>query len=121
MSEIRYAGGIYGCGEDDASLRLRQRGFLAKVGKTARESHETPTPRIDHGRWLVDCPCGSGAGISTASKAYCFECGRIMTVSLPAKVEREEAEAVLSARPLRARNWRPDRESVNDLKRERAR
>lgn len=119
---MKYAGEIYGCGSDDASLRMRQRQFLSQLRppKVAHESALTPLPRLEQGRWIVDCSCGSGAGISTEGRAYCFECGAVMTIALPPKEQRDAVADVLQARPETAKNWRPDRETIADLQAERA-
>lgn len=115
---IKYAGQIYKCGDDDASLRLRQRPHVIQSGHTVHDSPHAPAPRLEQGRWIVDCSCGSGAGVSNAGKAYCFECGAIMTVTLPPLEQRREAEAELLTRPERNRNWMPDRETIEQLKAE---
>ena len=119
---MTYAGQIYRCGDDDASLRLRQRPHVVAQGQTVHESPQSPLPRLEHDRWIVDCECGSGAGISNAGKAYCFECGAIMTIAaFPSKPDRDAVATLMASRPATTRNWHPERESVKDLQDENAR
>lgn len=72
---------------------------------------------INHGRWLVDCPCGNGPNVSpvdASPEAVCFACGTVWTnVLVP--VEHVEIERVLSERKFAVnQNWRPG-ENVEDL------
>ena len=72
--------------------------------------------RIDHGRWLVDCPCGSGVAVDPDwDEARCFACGSVYPhVVFPAGQLRARIETTLRLRPLSSRNWRPT-ESVDVL------
>lgn len=80
--------------------------------------------RVDHGRWIVQCPdCQGAAMVWPDQPLYlCRGCwnamvgGRWRRVSLP--TNRDEIEAALAIRPLeKTRHWRPG-ESVMDLWRE---
>ncbi len=117
---IKYAGDLYRCGDDEGSLRAAQAPAVRREGHQPHESAQTPQPRIDHGRWIVDCQCGSGAGVSRQGKAFCFECGAIMRVLLPSVDQRNAAEALLTLRKESNQNWHPDHETVDDLRAENA-
>lgn len=109
---LRFAGAILGCGEDDASVRAKQDAELRRAHPRGNRPvpHETddhPYVYLNHGRWLVDCPCGSGAAVTTTGKAYCCECGRIMTVELPDVQVQAEAVAVFGDQKIEERNWHP--------------
>lgn len=82
--------------------------------------------RVDHSRWIVDCPDPNCRGATMADiddpRFYCFSChnkavgGDWLPVQFPA--EREAIEKMLMERPAEGvRNWRPG-ETVADLVRE---
>jgi len=82
--------------------------------------------RINHGRWIVDCPvpeCGGAELVDPDNpRFWCLSCdnhgmdGRWYPVEFPA--ERPAIETVLLKRPNAAnQNWRPG-ETVDDLRRE---
>ena len=88
--------------------------------------------RVNHGRWLVDCPgCNSALVIDLDEPVYmCVECGnaanggRWLRVIFPR--QRKGIEAELLKRPYGrnpedapTRNWEPG-ETVADLRRENA-
>ena len=88
--------------------------------------------RVNHGRWLVDCPgCNSALVIDLDEPVYmCVECGNSanggawLQVTLPRN--RRAIEAELLKRPFGrnpadapTRNWEPG-ETVADLQRENA-
>lgn len=83
----------------------------------------TVAARVNHGRWLWDCPLCGGAQVCTPAdpRAFCVECwnggsDRWWPVLFPE--ERADIELVLDARPLEQnRNWSPG-ETVMDLRRE---
>ena len=83
--------------------------------------HDDPRPlvaRVDHGRWIGDCDCGSGVALERAwPEARCFGCGaRYATVVWP--VQADQIEAALLKRPVMGtRNWLPT-ETVGDLRAE---
>ena len=76
--------------------------------------------RIEHGRWLVDCPGCSGAELADISEPVflCLSCGNSFSGHLPVAVrfprERTAIEAALERRPRENQNW-TDKESVADL------
>lgn len=108
---MKYAHEIYGYDESflaaDHARRCRER---------VHESAETPQPRLEQDRWLVDCRCASGVGVARDGVARCFECGAIMHVTLPSEVTRQAVERLLASRPERHRNWRPSHETLEDLR-----
>jgi hypothetical protein len=79
--------------------------------------------RVNHGRWIVDCPFCTGAQLAspTDRRFLCADCGNVnidgkwITVTWPS--DAETIEATLAVRPRENRNWRPD-ESIADLRRE---
>lgn len=85
--------------------------------------------RVDHGRWIADCPtegCGGAEFVSISSSHgfFCCECRNAATghvpipVVLPDAKTRTQIDTYLSARPVPGtRNWSP-RETVKDLQRE---
>ncbi len=80
----------------------------------ARHGQTTFVARIEHGRWLADCPCGAGLAVHPEwSEAGCLECGRWGGVAVPTRWR--EIETVLVERPaLKNRGWIPG-ETVEDL------
>ena len=74
--------------------------------------------RVDHGRWIADCPtegCGGAEFVSLAGcPFFCCECRNAATghvpipVVLPSEKTVGQVDAYLSARPVPAhRNWSP--------------
>lgn len=87
----------------------------------------TAKARIEHGRWIVDCPFGCN-GAQFASKQtrlfFCVDClhsgkaeGRWIAVKFPDDIDAIEAELMLRPQPL-TRNWFPH-ETLDDLRVER--
>lgn len=115
---MKYAPEMYGCPENE--LEGKQLEFLARSGKRIAPfvSPEQPIPRFEHGRWLCDCPCGSGAGITQKGIAHCFECGRIMRVgSWPNAEKRARVKQALRDAKESEKNWRVDEpEPVRDVR-----
>lgn len=92
----------------------------------------TVTPRLNHGRWIVDCPsCNAAdllevvAGRDAVSTVYLCRstspeaCGNVNTGRGMALVEIDRAllaavDSRTSHRPVDARNWSPG-ESLADL------
>jgi hypothetical protein len=81
-----------------------------------------PIPvRVNHGRWVWECPLCHGAEMAFKDLpvGYCWTCGNVwcggLWVPLAFPAESAEIEGALAARPLaQTRNWYPD-ESVDDL------
>lgn len=84
--------------------------------------------RVDHGRWIADCPTDGCTGAEFVSlngqPFFCTECRNAETgnvpipVVLPDEKTRGQIDAYLSARPVPAnRNWSPD-ETVKQLQQE---
>lgn len=63
--------------------------------------------RVEHGRWIADCPCGAGIAVHPQwTEAGCLECGRWWPVMVPR--DWDDIEAVLLARPKAVnRGWLP--------------
>jgi hypothetical protein len=103
---MKYAPQMYGCAEGD--LEIRQLEVMRALGSKGvpYKAKEHPIPRLEYGRWLCDCPCGSGAGITRKGNAHCFECGRIMKVAKwPDADTRGRVEDALKERPEHEQHW----------------
>lgn len=125
---------VDGRGHFDMSLDDAVRGnpwaFLARRAdvRIPPTTHVSDTPplkaRVNHNRWIVDCPDCAGAEFVWLDKPLmmCAECFNVAVerkwrrVVLPNNVAA--IETVLKARPIpHTRNWVPG-ETVSDLKRE---
>lgn len=94
------------------------------VPPTSEVDDGAPLPaRVNHGRWIVDCPDCRGAMPVWVEQPlmWCSDCQnravghRWRRVALPVVEERVAIEAILSQRPNPAnRNWEPG-EAVADL------
>ena len=79
-----------------------------------------PHARIEHGRWLVDCPSCNGAelGGEEWDGVICGSCGaEFLTIIWPAPSVRAAIEAVLDVRPQHRQHWFPH-EQLKDLEKE---
>lgn len=98
----------------------RRKGVRVTAGMAADNSPPL-VAYVNHGRWLVDCPCGSGAYVDPmAEVARCAGqgCGLVSRVLLPPVSDRSEIERLLLARRRPPeRNWRHP-ETIDDLRRE---
>ena len=81
---------------------------LRKVLLNAPLSDVPLKARINYGRWIVDCPCGS-AELYFDDKFICLSCKNKWIDGKLCKVERPdnylEIESVLEPRPLENQNW----------------
>lgn len=100
---------------------LAARGLVRRRDETA-----TVRARVDHGRWLADCP-GPCRGMDAAlvipgwDRACCLGCGTEFGVVFPAWLEIADATMALSVRPVELRNWNPALEPASALVAENAR
>jgi hypothetical protein len=85
------------------------------------------TPRVDHGRWIVECPHCHGAQLASPDwhRFLCNDCanvafgGRWLAVEWPSEDLAAAGEALLGARPdVATRNWDPTKETIGALKAE---
>jgi hypothetical protein len=81
----------------------------------------SPLPvRLDHGRWVVDCPDCSGAQLASESdlRFLCNYCGNAAVGGSWRRTvwpsSRDQIESAVQARPERHQSWHPT-ESVVDL------
>lgn len=82
--------------------------------------------RVDHGRWLADCPFCNGAELVTEDDPIflCLSCGNaevkgeLLDVKFPSLSTRKQAEDLLRARSRHHRNWDPAKEGIEQLKAE---
>lgn len=77
--------------------------------------------RVNHGRWIVDCPaCPSAALLEQAqeegpSRGACRDCGAPFgLVVVPGSADRRALEDALARRPVANQNWEPG-ETLADL------
>ncbi len=94
------------------------RGFIVS---DSIADHKPIKARIDHGRWLVDCPlinenqqCLGAELVTEDDKVFlCLSCGnkevdgKLIPVRFPTKKKRVEIEDLLDRRPESNRNWFP--------------
>ena len=108
-------------------------GFGALPDPTAATTSGAAAARINHGRWLVDCPgCNSALVVDLSEPVFmCVECanagndGKWFAVTVPKN--RKAIETELLKRPINGRNpaeavnrnWEPG-ETVATLKQENA-
>lgn len=87
-------------------------GVLVTVHEDATET----VARVNYGRWMVDCRCGSGALADPAfPEARCFYCGAVIhPIRFPPMPDRVRLEQLLVVRPIEHRHWRPN-ESIESL------
>ena len=111
---------------------VRRLGYLAAFERMATDrglefSHsvtdtEPYEARIEHGRWLADCPNCRGAENVTADEPvmYCCSCGnehlegQLAPVHFPEDKQRKKLERLLTKRPRQNQNWSPG-ESIEQL------
>ena len=96
--------------------------IVATRGLAVTTSDVPRAARVNHNRWLVDCPCGAGAAVDLGADppvARCYEDG-VVHVRVVLPPDRAALEAALLRRPLAAtRNWHLN-ETVADLAAENA-
>lgn len=110
----------YGLGGARACLELlnRQRDKLDEPRMPdppadSRRGTETLLAYVNHGRWVVDCPCGSAQLASRSDRRFfCVDCrnawalGKWVGVAWPAQAG--DIEGLLLQRPFpKNRNWNP--------------
>lgn len=81
-------------------------------------------PQVNHGRWIVECPCCPSAALAgpgyVTDRFLCAECGnaaaggRYFEVEWPNKATVRRILGLLAPRPPENRNWIPG-EDVNIL------
>ena len=77
-------------------FRRRVRAVAVRLG--VRHEDGAYTARVEHGRWIADCPCGSGVAVHPEWRdAGCLECGRWWPVMVPP--HWRDIEDILMARP----------------------
>lgn len=107
------------------ATHLTLHGFSGRMPKQA-DAKGRLHPYVNHGRWVVDCPCKGCGGAVVVSRAEAFflcplccnadNDGQWYRVEFPA--HRAQIEIELLKRPVRpTRNWRAH-ESVADLRQE---
>lgn len=78
----------------------------------------TTKARVNHGRWLADCPACNGAELVALGRRFVCQapgCGAQADVRWPAAPTKAKIEALLALRPGAAqRNWTPS-ETVKSL------
>jgi hypothetical protein len=118
---------------DDLAKRRNVGSSSALIGAIARRNGITRRPgskgavvaRLEHGRWLADCPFCGGAELVSRVRAEFFclnpECGMAENDGMAMRAvfpgQREEIEQLVEGRPAPNRNWRPG-ETVAGIKKE---
>jgi len=82
--------------------------------------------RINHGRWIADCPFCPGAELvdPDTPEFMCWSCanakngGRFVRVDVPNAHQRDEIEGLLDGRPQENQNWDPRTEDAAFLRAE---
>lgn len=89
---------------------------LAHRSLTAWKAGDRLRAYVNHGRWLVDCPCGESCSTSPAwGMACCLGCGAIFeAIEFPPARMRQDIEHLFEPRTMAQRNWYW-RESVEQL------
>lgn len=78
-----------------------------------RKDNPVVKVRINHGRWLADCPYCTGAQLADPldHRFFCVDClmeqgnGRWCEVEWPVAITANTIEAALAGRPTSAKNW----------------
>lgn len=100
------------------TLQAQARGHILSNNVS---KHEPVEARVDHGRWIVDCPlkvqkqpCNGAENVTGDEKVFlCLSCGNAqidgewIKVKFPPKGQREKFEKSLAVRPEAFRNWFP--------------
>ena len=100
------------------TVQAEARGFSVSNKKS---SHKAIKARVDHGRWIADCPlqrenqaCNGAECVTTDDKVFlCLACGNaelggdLIKVKFPTEKQRKAFEKNLCVRPEANRNWVP--------------
>lgn len=84
---------------------------LAKAGVETFPG-TTVKARINHGRWIADCPCNGAELVAPGQPMVCGSCGATHKVTFPKN--RTAIEEALDRREIRHQNWQPG-ETPSDL------
>ncbi len=98
-----------------ARKRLRDRPLVL----TREVSNKTLRARINHSRWVVNCPhCNSAEFLFGDKRFFCTECkneamdGKLYKIVMPKN--KPQIETLLEPRPIFNRNWQYP-ETIEDL------
>ena len=121
MTKLRY--------QEDEAARLGYRTVRIMTQSLARRNHHTyregtqgepQRARLNHARWIADCPFCKGAEIVSAEspQLFCQSCGMKENGGHPMPVvfpgSRRQIEALVRGRPAENCNWEPH-ETKRDL------
>lgn len=88
----------------------RQRAAVAasvqRQGLPAKKNRQPVEAYVNHGRWVVDCPCGGAELVTPGEDMLCGSCGMSSPVSLPPFKTRNQIDGLLEKRPPFNQNWR---------------
>ena len=93
-------------------VRKRIEATLAKAGVSSWKSGKVYA-RINHDRWLADCPCNGAELVTPGHTMLCGSCGAEHEVVFPKNARKIEAVLEQRGHPSQ-RNWSPA-ETVDDL------
>lgn len=91
--------------------------FIVTVGRSVTEDATPMVAYVNHGRLLIDCPCGNGESVEpTWGVVCCFVCGRqFRHVTVPTRLD--DVDALFTAREEHRRNFDPRTgETADDLR-----
>lgn len=99
-------------------LRAEQGQPLLEPPSDSEQSKTRLLAYVNHGRWVVDCPCGSAQLASRSDRRFwCVEChnawasGKWVGVDWPQ--DEADVEALLLERPEeKTRNWQPTEDTM---------
>ena len=82
---------------------------MMRHGITTHRRTEPVTAYVNDGRWVADCPCGSGILLVPGwTLGTCFECGGIASIVWPSEKDIVAIDDALGARTKRSTmNWTP--------------
>lgn len=92
-----------------------------KIPATGYDDGEPLPAHINHGNWLVRCPCGGYEYVWEEGWVFCFSCAnnyighKFRKTTFPSI--RAEIEGIMKVRPLHNRNWNLG-ETLDDLRKE---
>ena len=101
------------------AIKFTNRDRLLKLPVSAKPPIEA---RIEHARFIVDCPCCNSAEFAfEANLFFCSLCknsdinGDVRKVKMPSAKDRKDIEDILGKRSIKNRHWRPG-ETLDSLK-----
>lgn len=105
-----------------ADARTLTRRIAQRAGHVLREGTRGEVrARLEHGRWVADCPACNGAEVVSraAREFFCLSCGNAQNGGQPMRAvfprDRAKIEAALEVRQAPNQHWRPG-DTVEELR-----